>query len=155
MDFNGQLWCGPGSEPKPSPGATMGADASAAPAGRVLIVEDELFVAWHLETLAREFGLDVIGLVPDGEGAVEQSADSTPDLVFMDINLAGQIDGVEAARRIRERHDVPMIFITAFVDAPTMGRIEKAAPGAQVLTKPVSADRLSRAITKALSARQS
>jgi CheY-like chemotaxis protein len=122
-------------------------------ARRVLIVEDELFVAWHLETLAREFGLDVVGLVPDGEGAVEQSADADPDLVLMDINLAGQMDGVEAARRIRERGKAQVIFVTAFADQTTLGRIQGAVPGAQVLAKPVSADRLNQAMAKALSAR--
>lgn len=153
MSFQSQLWLGSGRA-GPSP-ATPG-DPAKSPTSqpRAMIVEDELFVAWHLETLAREFGLDVIGLVPDGEGAVEQFADASPDLVLMDINLAGQIDGIEAARRIRERRNVAVIFVTAFADPATVGRIEKAVPGAQVLSKPVSSDRLRMAIDKAMSAPQ-
>jgi CheY-like chemotaxis protein len=147
------LWFG-SDMPSNAPAASaQDTNPSVMPTRRVLIVEDELFVAWHLETLAREFGLDVVGLVPDGEGAVEQSADAKLDLVLMDINLAGEMDGVEAARRICERNSVPVIFITAFADAATLGRIHKATPDAQVLAKPVSAERLNQAIAKAFAGR--
>src|SRR5687767_16030181 len=83
---------------------------------RVLIVEDELLVAWHLESLARDQHLDVCGLVPDGDGAIEQAEDLDVDLILMDIRLAGRMDGVEAARRIREQRSTPIIFITAHGD---------------------------------------
>ena len=75
---------------------------------RVLIAEDELLVAWQLEALARDQDLDVCGLVPDGEGAIEQAGDLDVDLVLMDIRLAGRMDGIEAARRIRESRDTPV-----------------------------------------------
>jgi CheY-like chemotaxis protein len=153
MSFSGQLWFGSGHTGNHSSVSPKGETTSAAPARRVLIVEDELFVAWHLESLAGEFGLDVIGVVPDAEGAVEQAGDQAPDIIFMDINLAGQIDGVEAARRIRERRDAALIFITAFADEPTLMRIRKAVPDAQVLTKPVSSDRLQQAVHSALRSR--
>jgi CheY-like chemotaxis protein len=148
-----QLWFNSGKTDSVSPGSSHDKKTSVAPIGRVLIVEDELFVAWHLESLASEFGLDVVGLVPDGESAIEQSGDAAPDLVFMDINLAGQIDGVETASRIRAQRDVALIFITAFADEATLGRIRKAVPAAQVLTKPVSSDRLNQAVRIALSPR--
>src|SRR5947207_15703842 len=92
---------------------------SASQVPRVLIVEDELLVAWHLETLARELNLDVCGLVPDGDGAIEQADDLDVDLILMDIRLAGKMDGIEAARRIRQRRSTPIIFITAHGDAAT------------------------------------
>jgi CheY-like chemotaxis protein len=114
---------------------------------RVLIVEDELLVAWHLESLVREQHLDVCGLVPDGDGAIEQADDLDVDLILMDIRLAGRMDGIEAARRIREHRDTPIIFITAHGDPTTRANIEKVAPGAPVLAKPISADRLREAIT--------
>src|SRR6185437_6580579 len=88
---------------------------------RVLIVEDELLVAWHLESLSREQNLEVCGLVPDGAGAIEQAV----DLVLMDIRLAGRMDGIEAARRIREQRDTPIIFVTAHGDANTRANIER------------------------------
>jgi DNA-binding response OmpR family regulator len=116
----------------------------------VLIAEDELLVAWHLESLAREQNLEVCGLVPDGDGAVEQAADLDVDLVLMDIRLAGRMDGIEAARRIREQRDTPVIFITAHGDAATRAQIDRLLPGAPVLAKPITGDRLRAAIAAAV-----
>jgi CheY-like chemotaxis protein len=113
---------------------------------RVLIVEDELLVAWHLESLIREQSLDVCALVPDGVGAIEQAADLDADLILMDIRLAGRMDGIEAARRIREQRDTPIIFITAYADPTTRAHIERVLPGIPVLAKPVTAARLKEAI---------
>lgn len=154
MISDNMFWLGNGQDRNASPSARGGAFENTASSGRVLIVEDELFVAWHLETLVREMQLDVVGLVPDGEGAVEQACDAAPDLILMDINLSGQIDGVEAARRILARGRIPIIFITAYTDADTLARVQRAAPGVQVLAKPVSADRLRLAVDGALSAPQ-
>lgn len=115
-------------------------------AKRVLIAEDELLVAWHLESLVRDQQLEVCGLVPDGQGAVEQADDLEADLVLMDIRLAGQMDGIEAARRIRESRGTPIIFITAHGDPATRAHIERVVPGAPVLAKPVTGERLRAAI---------
>ena len=117
---------------------------------RVLIVEDELLVAWHLESLIREQSLEVCGLVPDGDGAVEQATDLDVDLVLMDVRLAGRMDGIEAARRIREQRDTPIIFITAHGDQETRAHIDLMVPGAPVLAKPISAHRLRDAIAAVL-----
>ncbi len=126
---------------------------STSPSRRVLIVEDELLVAWHLESLARDQNLEVCGLVPDGDGAVEQAIDLDVDLVLMDIRLAGRVDGIEAARRIREQRDLPIIFVTAHGDATTRAHIERVVPGAPVLAKPITADRLREAIALVFKAR--
>jgi CheY-like chemotaxis protein len=117
-----------------------------------LIVEDELLVAWHLESLSREQNLEVCGLVPDGAGAIEQAVDLDVDLVLMDIRLAGRMDGIEAARRIREQRATPIIFITAHGDADTRANIERLLPGTPVLAKPITADRLKEAITSVMKA---
>jgi len=121
-----------------------------AEAPRVLIVEDELLVAWHLESLTREQNLEVCGLVPDGDGAIEQAIDLEVDLVLMDIRLAGKMDGVEAARRIREQRDTPIIFITAHGDPATRAHIDRMVPGAPVLAKPITAARLKEAIAQVM-----
>ena len=118
-------------------------------ARRVLIVEDELLVAWHLESLVRDQHLEVCGLVPDGEGAIEQAGDLDVDLILMDIRLAGRMDGIEAARRIRENRGTPIIFITAHGDPATCAHIERVLPGAPVLAKPVTGEQLREAIAVA------
>lgn len=117
---------------------------------RALIVEDELLVAWHLESLVRDQNLEVCGLVPDGDGAIEQAADLDVDLVLMDIRLAGPMDGIEAARRIRAQRDTPVIFITAHGDEATRAHIERIVPGAPVLAKPITAERLREAVAAVL-----
>src|SRR4029078_13529567 len=117
---------------------------------RVLIVEDELLVAWNLESLVREQNIEVCGLVPDGEGAIEQAVDLDVDLVLMDIRLAGRMDGIEAARRIRAQRATPIIFITAHGDPATRAKIEQTLPGTPVLAKPITADRLKEAIASGM-----
>ena len=117
---------------------------------KVLIVEDELLVAWHLEALVRDQQLEVCGMVPDGDGAIEQADDLGADLVLMDVRLAGRMDGIEAARRIKEGRGTPVIFITAHGDPATRAHVERLVPGAPVLAKPVSADRLRQAVVTAL-----
>ena len=117
---------------------------------RVLIVEDELLVAWHLESLAREQNLEVCGLVPDGDGAIEQATDLDADLILMDIRLAGRMDGIEGARRIREQRATPIIFITAHGDPATRAKIEQVLPGTPVLAKPITAAILKEAIASVM-----
>ena len=129
---------------------TMGQARSTSQIPRVLIVEDELLVAWHLESLAREQNLEVCGLVPDGDGAIEQATDLDADLILMDIRLAGRMDGIEAARRIREQRTTPIIFITAHGDPATRAKIEQVLPGTPVLAKPISAHRLRDAIASVI-----
>src|ERR1043165_2048392 len=130
--------------------ATMDRMRSIARSPRVLIVEDELLVAWHLESLIREQSLEVCGLVPDGDGAVEQAADLDVDLVLMDVRLAGRMDGIEAARRIREQRNTTIIFITAHGDPTTRAHIERLLPGTPVLAKPITSQGLKDAIASVL-----
>jgi CheY-like chemotaxis protein len=129
---------------------TMGQARSTSHLPRVLIVEDELLVAWHLESLAREQNLEVCGLVPDGDGAIEQATDLDADLILMDIRLAGRMDGIEAARRIRQQRDTPIIFITAHGDPATRAKIEQLLPGMPVLAKPITAAILKEAIASVM-----
>jgi CheY-like chemotaxis protein len=136
----------------PVPQSTSTEPLPSRQARRVLIVEDELLVAWHLESLARDQHLDVCGLVPDGEGAIEQAVDLEVDLILMDIRLAGRMDGIEAARRIRDQRDTPIIFITAHGDEATRAKIERVLPGAPVLAKPITAERLKEAIASVMKA---
>jgi CheY-like chemotaxis protein len=120
---------------------------------RILIVEDEIFVAWHLESILKDLDFTVSGIVPDGRAAMAQTQELGVTLVLMDINLKGDLDGIETARRIRETSDAVVVFVTAYSDPATLDRIEAAVPGAPVLAKPVSSGRLRMAISKALEPR--
>ena len=122
---------------------------STADAPRILIVEDILLVAWHLESLVRELDYEVCGLATDGEHAIEQAADSAANVLLMDVNLGDGMDGIEAARRIRETAPAAVVFVTAYNTSPYIDRIEEAFPGAPILAKPVTRDRLRAAIVAA------
>lgn len=90
---------------------------------RVLIVEDEIINAMGLALELREAGCDVIETVTTGEAAVKTAAAKRPDVILMDIRLGGKIDGLEAARRIRARRSIPVIFMTGY---PNREFVDKA-----------------------------
>lgn len=123
------------------------ARAGAAPL-RAIIVEDELMIAWHLEAMLGELGLEVCGVASHGEQAVNLCRAEEPDIVFMDVNLGAGIDGVEAAARIHAQIETCFLFVTAYSDARTLSRIEESVAGARVLTKPVSETALADAIDR-------
>lgn len=89
---------------------------------RILIVEDESIVALDIQTRLESHGFDVIDICSTGSRAIETAKNSNPDLILMDINLKGSIDGVETASLIRRDLDSPIIFLTAFADEKTIKR---------------------------------
>jgi CheY-like chemotaxis protein len=102
---------------------------------RVLIVEDEMIIAMDMQSKINEMGCTVVGRVGSGEQAVEQALTLKPDLVLMDIKLRGKIDGIAAARTIRQSEDIPVIFVSAFL-AHEKVREEGASLSVAMLAKP-------------------
>lgn len=102
---------------------------------RILIVEDEHLIALGLSR--REIALDytVVGLAASGEEAIAQAAGLQPDVVLMDIGLRGVMDGIEAARHIRARAPIPVIYVSASTDAPTVARAWQTAPAGYTLDR--------------------
>ncbi|RQW83051.1 MAG: response regulator [Geobacter sp.] len=95
---------------------------------RILIVEDELIIAKGIEKRIKALGYSVTDTVSSGEEAVEQALQTLPDLVLMDINLHGGMDGVTAAEQIRSQVDIPIIFLTAYADSDTLARAKVSDP---------------------------
>jgi CheY-like chemotaxis protein len=121
-------------------------DTSSQREARILIVEDEVFVAWHLEDILRDLDLDICGVASDGRTAIDKTAELKPDVVFMDIHLSGPMDGIETARRIRQISGANIVFITAYSDDGMRKRIQAEVPGAPVLAKPASLENIWAAI---------
>jgi nitrogen fixation negative regulator NifL len=121
---------------------------------RIIIVEDEFIVASDLENRLVSLGYDVVGRADTGDGAVETCASARPDLVLMDIRLKGEMDGIEAARIIRERFGAPVVFVTAFADESTLERAKEAEPYGYIL-KPFENRELRTIIEIALYKRKS
>lgn len=95
---------------------------------KILIAEDEIVLAMGIEKSLKAFGYDVIGKVTRGENAIMMAIDKKPDIVLMDIHLEGNVDGIEAAKEIHRKLDIPIIFLTAYSDDETFKKAIEAAP---------------------------
>lgn len=116
---------------------------------RVLIVEDEILVAWHLESVLEDLQMKICGLISNGADAVSEAIKENVDIVFMDVNLAGEIDGVEAAKRIRDRSNVPIIFVTAYAsDEATVARINSTLGPSMIIGKPATPAAIQHALLR-------
>ncbi|MFO0626373.1 MAG: response regulator [Polyangiales bacterium] len=109
-------------------------------AARILVVEDEAIIAYDLERTLQRLGYVVPGVVAEGEAAIEAAARLTPSLVLMDIKLRGALDGVDAARAIRDRMEMPVVFLTSHSDLATLSRAAAAQPQGYVMKPFVERD---------------
>jgi CheY-like chemotaxis protein len=87
------------------------------PPKRILVVEDEILIAEDLRFTLQRMGHHVIGIASSGVDAVQKASELHPDLVLMDVRLQGAMDGIEAARIIRSKADIPVIYVTAHASA--------------------------------------
>ncbi len=117
---------------------------------RVLVVEDEILVAENIRERLQTLGYEVPTIVSTGSKAVRVAVETRPDVVLMDIQLEGEIDGVEAAAQIRARADIPVIYLTAHVNPTILERVKLTAPYGYIL-KPYQIRELHSAIEIALS----
>lgn len=115
---------------------------------RIVIVDDEFFVAWHLQSILRDLNFGNCEIAFDADSAFDRAIEKEADLLLMDVNLGDGADGIEAVRRIRAHREVAVIFITAYTDEANLGRIQRLAPAAAVLSKPVSPDVLHATIRR-------
>src|SRR4051794_27414334 len=114
---------------------------SRAPVARILIVEDDSTIALGLRMLLYDWGYDVMAVAASGEHALILAAAEPPDLVLMDVRLAGRIDGVDTAGVLRLKHEMPILFLTAQSDPRTVEQL-RASGADGILFKPVDPPRL-------------
>ena len=100
---------------------------------RIMIVEDEGVVALQIRESLESMGYAVPLVALTGEEAVDKLLETEPDLVLMDIKLTGALNGIEAARKIRGRLDVPVVYLTAFSDEETLALAQGTDPYGYVL----------------------
>lgn len=91
---------------------------------KILVVEDEFLLAADIRNKLQQLGHQVLANVFTGKEAIEQ-AKAKPDLIFMDIKLKGGMDGIEAATKIRELYDIPIVYLTGYADDDTLERAEQ------------------------------
>jgi len=116
---------------------------------RILIAEDESLIAEELRDRMERMGLTVAAVVNSGEDAIVRAEETLPDLVLMDIQLKGRMDGIAAASAIRDRFDIPVVYLAALSDDVTVERAEQTSPLGYLL-KPVAEKQLQIAVKMAL-----
>jgi DNA-binding LytR/AlgR family response regulator len=95
---------------------------------KILIVEDEILVASDIQESLESLGYTVQGMVDTAQKAIDAVENELPDLILMDINLKGEMTGIDAARQITKEHDVPIIYLTANTDLDTVSKAKVALP---------------------------
>lgn len=117
---------------------------------RVLIVEDEYILARNLREGLESLGYQVLSIVDSGEAAIEKAIELRPSIILMDIWIRGELDGIQAAERIWQQLQIPVIYVTGHSDQSTVERATLTSPFGYVL-KPVREKELYVAIQTALS----
>jgi CheY-like chemotaxis protein len=95
---------------------------------KILIVEDEILVATDIEESLLGLGYDVLNAVATGKAALREVEKNLPDVILMDIMLKGDLNGIETANFIRQKHDVPIIYLTANADVSTINKAKISLP---------------------------
>ncbi len=95
---------------------------------RLLIVEDERIIAEDIKRTLLQFNYHVIDIISHGERVLEQYEKLNPDLILMDIMLAGKINGIETAIKIKEKYNVPIIYLTAYANEPILDSAKATEP---------------------------
>lgn len=116
---------------------------------RILIVEDELLISANLARSLINLGYDVVAEVAEGEEAVQKAEETRPDLVLMDIMLEGDMDGIQAAERIRFGLDIPVVYVTGYAEKDVIERAKLTDPYGY-LAKPIAHQELRNVIETAL-----
>jgi len=118
---------------------------------KIIIVEDETLVSNDIRESLKNVGYKIVSIFNSGEEILNsiEELDELPDLILMDIRLKGKIDGIKAAKEIRKKYDIPIIFLTAFCDNDTLDRAKEASPFGYII-KPYNEKELYATIEVAL-----
>jgi len=115
----------------------------------ILIVEDEALVSSYIREVLESSGFHVAGVAASAAEALSHAAGSRPDLALIDIRLTGPTDGIELACQLRERFQLPAIFLSGLIDKHTIERAKAAEP-LGFLKKPFLPSQVFNAIEEAL-----
>jgi hypothetical protein len=116
---------------------------------RILVVEDESIVAKDIQKTLEKLGYEVPATASSAASAYEKLEQIEPDLVFLDIKLKGEEDGIHIAGHIKEKYDIPVIFLTSYVDQETLDRAKVTEPYGYIV-KPFNESDLKTTVEMAL-----
>lgn len=116
---------------------------------KILVVEDESIVAKDIQNTLIRLGYDVPATASNAAAAYDKLEEIRPDLVFLDIKLKGDVDGIQIAEKIKDHYDIPVIFLTSFVDKGTLDRAKVTEPYGYIV-KPFNESDLQSTVEMAL-----
>jgi len=116
---------------------------------KILIIEDEPIISSDLEMTLEDLGYQVVGIEDNAEEALAFLASNVVDLILLDINLEGDVDGVMLAEDINKLYDAPYVYLTSNADKLTINRVKRTNP-AGFIVKPFTEQDLSSNIEIAL-----
>lgn len=112
---------------------------------KILVVEDEMIIGAKISMFLTELGYEVTGILPRAEEALFHIKDNTPDIILLDIQLKGDMNGISLANILQKEYQIPVIFLTANTDNSTFQLAKEAKPYA-FLAKPFNKLDLQRAL---------
>jgi CheY-like chemotaxis protein len=95
---------------------------------KILLVEDDDVIARVADWRLKNLGYTVCGRATSGAEAMVLVVNTKPDLVLMDINIKGDVDGIETARMIKKGFNIPVVYVTSHSDGPTLERAKETQP---------------------------
>jgi DNA-binding NarL/FixJ family response regulator len=103
---------------------------------KIMIVEDEFIFALDTKNTLQQMGYEVTGISGNYKGAIKSVEHNKPDLVLMDINIKGSVNGIETAKYLMEVHKIPSLFLTAYNDNETREKVSQVN-SIGILSKPL------------------
>ena len=95
---------------------------------KILIVEDESIVAEDIQNSLKSLGYYVSNIITSGEGVFKEVKNNPPDIILMDIVLKGQLSGIDVAEKIKEKFEIPVIYLTAYANMQTLQKAKLTEP---------------------------
>jgi CheY-like chemotaxis protein len=123
------------------------------PRSKIIIVEDEIIIALDLKLRLENLGYEVIHTAFNGEDAIKRTGETSPDLVLMDIQLNGEMDGINVAQQIRSLYNIPFIYLTGSYENSLLERAKQTDP-VGFINKPFDESEIQNLIEKAISQKQ-
>ncbi|MBZ0202277.1 MAG: response regulator [Ignavibacteria bacterium] len=120
------------------------------PKNRIAVVEDEGIVAMDISKCLSNLGYEVVFIADSGEKTIENLKQKPADLILMDVELKGLLNGMDTAKIIGESYDIPVVFLTAFEDEATLKKMDEISSYGY-LVKPFEDEQLKSTVAKILS----
>jgi DNA-binding LytR/AlgR family response regulator len=119
----------------------------------ILIVEDELDLGQNIQELLKYLGYTISEIIDNGKDVLEYLKENTPDLILMDIQIKGDIDGITLCKKIKSVYDIPVVYLTAFSDISFLDRVSSYSYEGYLL-KPFTVEELKATVHLGLNAKK-